>query len=120
MSRYNIDIYEHRSSEQCQETNLKKVKNRRMSCVYICVSCWVEKILRQDNQSQISLDELLLELLPLEDEGDDVLVLFDSLVALEVNRYNYETLRLSYFLHNVNIQILKMYSFHVLHIYKNI
>lgn len=66
-----------------------------MSCVYICVSCWVEKILRQDNQSQISLDELLLELLPLEDEGDDVLVLFDSLVALEVNRYNYETFILS-------------------------
>lgn len=29
-------------------------------------------------------------------------------------------MRLLYFLHNVNIQILKMYNFHVLHIFKNI
>lgn len=56
--------------------------------MYICVSCWVKKILRQDNQSQISLDELLLELLPLEDDVDGVLELFDSLVALKINKYN--------------------------------
>lgn len=42
----------------------------------------------QDDQSQISLVELLLELFPPEDDVDDVLVLFDSLAALKKQKGN--------------------------------